>query len=153
MRPILRAQTVTRSPGACPRATPRQTRGGGPAGAFDEAKGLAIVALITNSADVTAGPDGHQVIANIEVLIPPDGPTGKQRTAWTSGRYTWMRYVVNAALCDELYRERKYMIEPVFGHTRHNRGLTHFLRRGWSAVRSEWRFLMITHNLTKVHRH
>jgi len=96
-----------------------------------------------------------EVIANkhVQVLIPPDGKNGKQRKGWTGGRYTWMRYVLNSALGDELYRKRKHMIEPVFGHTRHNRGVTHFLRRGRSAVRTEWRLLMMTHNLTKLHRH
>jgi hypothetical protein len=45
------------------------------------------------------------------------------------------------------------MIEPVFGHTRLNRGVTRFLRRGRTAVRTEWRLLMMTHSLTKLHRH
>jgi hypothetical protein len=53
----------------------------------------------------------------------------------------------------DLYKQRKQMVEPVFGHTRHNRGVTRFLRRGRSAVRTEWRLLMATHNLTKLHRH
>jgi hypothetical protein len=35
-------------------------------------------------------------------------------------------------------------IEPVFGHTRHNRGVTRFLRRGRTAVRTEWRLLIMT---------
>ena len=45
------------------------------------------------------------------------------------------------------------MIEPVFGHTKHNRLITRFHRRGRAAVRTEWRLLMATHNLTKLHRH
>ena len=97
-----------------------------------------------------------EVIANkhIQVLIPPDGSgSGKQRAGWTGGRYTWMRYVLASELGHELYRKRKQMIEPVFGHTRHNRGVTRFLRRGRSAVRTEWRLLMATHNLAKLHRH
>jgi hypothetical protein len=97
-----------------------------------------------------------EVIANkhIQVLIPPDGSgSGKQRAGWTGGRYTWMRYVLASELGDQLYRKRKQMIEPVFGHTRHNRGVTRFHRRGRTAVRTEWRLLMATHNLTKLHRH
>jgi Transposase DDE domain len=96
-----------------------------------------------------------EVIANkhVQVLIPPDGPSGKRRKGWTGGRYTWMRYVLSSQPGDSLYRKRKHMIEPMFGHTRHNRGVTRFLRRGRSAVRTEWRLLMMTHNLTKVHRH
>ena len=36
---------------------------------------------------------------------------------------------------------------PLFAQTKHNRGVTRFLRRGRSAVRTEWRLLMTTHNL------
>jgi hypothetical protein len=97
-----------------------------------------------------------EVIANkhIQVLIPPDGSgSGKERAGWTGGRYSWMRYVLASTLGQQMYRKRMQTIEPVFGHTRHNRGVTRFLRRGRTAVRTEWRLLMATHNLTKLHRH
>jgi hypothetical protein len=97
-----------------------------------------------------------EVIADrhIQVLIPPDGgASGKQRPGWSGGRYTFMRYVLAAQLGEQLYRKRKHMIEPVFGHTKHNRAVTRFHRRGRTAVRTEWRLLMATHNLTKLHRH
>jgi hypothetical protein len=45
------------------------------------------------------------------------------------------------------------MIEPVFAHTKHNRLITRFHRKGRVAVRTEWRLLMATHNLTKLHRY
>jgi hypothetical protein len=91
---------------------------------------------------------------HVQVLIPPDGgASGKQRHGWTGGRYTFMRYVLASQVGEELYRKRKQMIEPVFGHTKHNRGVTRFHRRGRAAVRTEWRLLMATHNLTKLHRH
>jgi hypothetical protein len=41
----------------------------------------------------------------------------------------------------------------MFGHTPHNRGVTRFLGRGRTAVRTESRLLMMTHNLTKLHSH
>ena len=44
-------------------------------------------------------------------------------------------------------------IEPVFGHTKHNRKIYRFNYRGRSLVRTEWRLTMLTHNLTKLHRH
>ncbi|MGN6166797.1 MAG: transposase [Solirubrobacteraceae bacterium] len=97
-----------------------------------------------------------EVVANkhIQVLVPPDGSgSGKQRAGWTGGRYSWMRYVLASTLGEQLYRKRMQTIEPVFGHTRHNRGVTRFLRRGRTAVRTEWRLLMMTHNLTKLHSH
>ena len=97
-----------------------------------------------------------EVIADkdIQMLIPPDGGVnGKQRAGWTGGRYTWMRYVLASELGEQLYRKGEQMIEPVFGHTKHNRGITRFHRRGRTALRAEWRLLMMTHNLTKLHRH
>jgi hypothetical protein len=97
-----------------------------------------------------------EVIANkhIEVLIPPDrGGRTEPRPGWTGGRYSWMRTVLGTAHGKELYRRRIQMIEPVFAHTKHNRSITGFQRRGRTAVRTEWRLLMATHNLTKLHRH
>jgi transposase len=81
-----------------------------------------------------------EVIANkhIQVLIPPDGGvSGKQRRGWTGGRYTFMRRVLASEYGGALYRKRQHMIEPVFGHTKHNREITSFHRRGRTAVRTE----------------
>ena len=68
-----------------------------------------------------------EVTANrhVQVLIPPDGgASGKQRKGWTGRGYSWMRYVLNCEAGENLYRKRKHMVEPVFGHSRHNRGVT-----------------------------
>ena len=43
------------------------------------------------------------------------------------------------------------MIEPIFGHTKANRRIERFHRRGLDAVRSEWRLIAATHNLLKLH--
>jgi Transposase DDE domain len=97
-----------------------------------------------------------EAIANkhIPVLIPPDkGSRGTPRRGWVGGRYTWMRRVLATELGRFIYRKRKQTIEPLFGHTKHNRGVNRFHRRGRTAVRTEWRLLMATHNLTKLHRH
>ena len=50
-------------------------------------------------------------------------------------------------------RKRRQTVEPVFGHTKHNKGVTRFLRRGRVKVRTEWRLHMMTHNLTKLYNH
>jgi hypothetical protein len=52
-----------------------------------------------------------------------------------------------------LYLRRQGMVEPVLGQVKSNRGANRFLRRGRSAVPSEWRLLTATHNLLKLHRH
>ena len=97
-----------------------------------------------------------EVVANkhIQVLIPPDaGNRAGPRPGWTRGRPAWMRRVLQSESGQELYRKRKQMIEPVFAHTKYNRGIKQFHRRGLGAVRTEWRLLMATHNLAKLHRH
>ncbi len=64
-----------------------------------------------------------------------------------------MRWLLATDRGRELYRQRRQSIEPMFGHTKHNRQFTHFHRRGRAAVRMEWRLLMMTHNLTKLYTH
>jgi hypothetical protein len=90
----------------------------------------------------------------IQVLIRPDATKReKPRPGWTGGRYDWMRRVLGTERGRELYRKRKQTVEPVFGHTKHNRQFGRFQRRGRVAVRTEWRLIMMTHNLTKLHSH
>ena len=97
-----------------------------------------------------------EVVANkhIPVLIPPDkGSRGTPRPGWTGGRYEWMRRLLKTELGQQLYRKRAQTVEPLFGNTKHNNGVYRFHRRGRVKVRTEWRLLMMTHNLTKIHRH
>jgi transposase len=80
----------------------------------------------------------------------PDTPA---RRGWRGGRYEWMRRVLATELGERLYRKRSQTVEPMFGHTKHNRGMDRFQRRGRSAARTEWRLITATHNLTKLHSH
>ena len=86
----------------------------------------------------------------IQVLIRPDGDQRKgTRPGWNTGYYAFMRRVLETDLGGGLYRKRKTMIEPVFGHTKFNRRADRFQRRGRAAVRSEWRLITAAHNLLK----
>jgi len=88
------------------------------------------------------------------VLIPPDASKRKgARRGWEGGYYAFMRRVLAGDHGGALYRQRQPMIEPVFGHTKFNRGMNRFRRRGRAAVRTEWRLITATHNLLKLHRH
>jgi Transposase DDE domain len=92
--------------------------------------------------------------AGIEVLIPPDAGKRKgARPGWQGGRYEWMRRVLATDSGKCFYRKRSQTVEPMFGHTKHNPGMSRFHRRGRSAVRSEWRLIAATHNLMKLHSH
>ena len=97
-----------------------------------------------------------EVVTNkhIPVLVAPDkGTRGTPKRWLTSGRASWMRTVLATEHGHERYRKRKQTVEPLFGNTKHNSGFYRFHRRGRTKVRLEWRLLMMTHNLTKVHRH
>jgi len=97
-----------------------------------------------------------EVVAHehIPVLLAPDkGGRGTPRKTWTGGRYEWMRTVLNSEHGRQCYRKRRQTVEPLFGNTKHNKGVSRFLRRGRVKVRAEWRLQMMTHNLTKLHSH
>src|SRR5918994_4193717 len=80
------------------------------------------------------------VSRGIQVLIPPDsGLRTGARPGWDGGLYAFMRRVLSTDHAKALYRKRHATIEPVFGQMKFNRRLDRFLRRGRSAVRSEWR--------------
>lgn len=50
-----------------------------------------------------------------------------------------------------LYKRRQQMIEPVFAHWKHIRGITRVLKRGRAAVQAEIDLIATTHNLLKLH--
>jgi transposase len=97
-----------------------------------------------------------EVVAHkhIPVLVAPDkGTRGTPKRWLTSGRASWMRSLLATEHGQQRYRKRKQTVEPLFGNTKHNGGFYRFHRRGRTKVRLEWRLLMMTHNLTKIHRH
>jgi transposase len=90
----------------------------------------------------------------IPTLVAPDADRRKQpRPGRRGGLYDFARGVLATEWGAELYLRRQGSVEPVFGQIKANRGANRFLRRGRSAVRSEWRLLTATHNLLKLHRH
>jgi Transposase DDE domain len=117
---------------------------------------------VTETPEVVVADAGywHQVqmenIVNqgIQVLIPPDaGKRRGTRPGWDGGLYAFMRRVLATELGNGLYRKRQVSVEPVFAHTKFNRRIDRFQRRGRSACRSEWRLITATHNLLKLHSH
>jgi transposase len=88
----------------------------------------------------------------LTVLVPPDAHTRrKPLPGKRGGLYQRMRDRLAAPETAALYRRRMAMIEPIFGHTKANRRIERFQRRGLEGVRSEWRLIAATHNLQKLH--
>jgi hypothetical protein len=50
------------------------------------------------------------------------------------------------------YRRRQQIVEPVFAHIKHLRGITRVLRRGRAAVQAEIDLIATTHTLLKLYR-
>jgi transposase len=100
--------------------------------------------------------DAIEAIVNqgIQTLVAPDADKRKQpRPGRRGGLYDFTRRVLATDWGKELYLKRQGTVEPVFGQIKSNRAANRFLRRGRSAVRSEWRLLTATHNLLKLHQH
>jgi len=90
----------------------------------------------------------------IQGLVPPDASKRKgARPGWDRGLYAFMCRVLQTDRGRDLYQKRQAMIEPVFAQTKFIRRIDRFLRRGRSAVKSEWRLITATHNLLKLYRH
>jgi len=86
------------------------------------------------------------------VLVPPDAHARSEPLPGKrGGLYQRMRDRLASPENAALYRQRMTMIEPIFGHTKANRRIERFHRRGLDAVRSEWRLIAATHNLLKLH--
>jgi transposase len=99
--------------------------------------------------------DGPQIeelkARGLHVLVPPH----KRKNA---GRQTHPEvFEMQATMADEanqlIYRKRQQIVEPVFAHWKHIRGITRVLRRGKQAVQTEIDLIATTHNLLKLHRH
>jgi transposase len=86
------------------------------------------------------------------VAVDADSRAGP-RPDRSGGPYEFMRRALRTPAGADLYRRRKWMVEPIFADIKVNRGAGRFRRRGLAAVRSEWRLLTTTHNLLKLHRH
>lgn len=73
---------------------------------------------------------------------PPRGPEADR-----------VKKILNTPAGRRLYRQRAAMVEPVFAHTRHHRGIDRFARRGLNAAEHEWKLIAATHNLLKLYRY
>ena len=52
----------------------------------------------------------------------------------------------------ELYKQRSHLVETYFGHTKSNRRVTRFMRRGLAAVNAEWQLIATAHNIERLQR-
>jgi transposase len=72
----------------------------------------------------------------------PAGATAKER----------MAHKLRTHEGKKCYAQRKAIVEPVFGQSKHARGFRQFLLRGQRKVSGEWKLITLTHNLLKIWR-
>jgi transposase len=90
--------------------------------------------------------------AGVDVLVQPypfkPGRTRKSRDPVAAAMRARLSTPDGAAH----YRRRQQIVEPVFAHIKHLRGITRLLRRGRAAVQAEIDLIATTHNLLKLYR-
>ena len=146
---VVAAELITRSPD-----------GGQLAPMIDAARdelaaaGAAGPQVVLADAGYWSAPDIRQLTGHgLTVLVPPDAHTAtRPNRSRTGGLYDQMRERLDTEEGRRLYRRRQTAIEPIFGHTKHNRRLDCFRRRGLAACRAEWRLITATHNLLKLYK-
>src|SRR5919198_1979617 len=89
------------------------------------------------------------------VVIPTHDPHHKdrKRPPRQGPEADRINKILASAAGKRLYRRRAELVEPVFAHTKHTRGIDRFSRRGITAVKHEWRLIATTHNLLKLFRY
>jgi transposase len=89
------------------------------------------------------------------VVIPTSDPHNKQRKRQSrqGPEAERINRILATGAGRRLYRRRAELVEPVFAHTKHTRGITRFSRRGHKAAQAEWRLIAATHNLLKLFRY
>ena len=97
------------------------------------------------------------VIAELEaaghwLLIPPERLSDRPLppTATQNSVATAMRERLKTDHGKELYGQRGFIVEPVFGRTKQCRGFRAFALRGKRQVRGEWALICCGHNLLKL---
>lgn len=97
--------------------------------------------------------EAHQIDGYLACGRDKHGPASPPPPAGEgSGAKAAMRAKLASAAGQAVYRQRKAIVEPVFGQVKEARGFRRLQRRGLAQARSEWALLCTAHNLLKLWR-
>jgi transposase len=120
-------------------------------------KNLDQVGITDQISDVLADTgywDGDQIAGlkarGKRVLIPP--ALRQKRGHQTHPEVHAMQTAMAEPENQTAYKQRQQIVEPVYAHIKHHRGITRVLRRGKQAVQAEIDLIATTHNLLKLYR-
>jgi len=101
-----------------------------------------------SSVDLYVTPDsGKKTGVEPELLAAALAPTAEQPVIEA------MREKLKTEAGRAVYKQRKLIVEPVFGQVKEVRGFRRFSFRGLRKNQAEWALICLTHNLLKLFRH
>lgn len=98
---------------------------------------------------------GDAALRGTELLIAPDAMHrwANPKAGKPSAAVERMRERLREEPWRTLYKQRREIVEPVFGQIKETRGLRRFALRGLQKVKAEWQLICLTHNLLKLFRY
>ena len=109
-------------------------------------------AAVTNEAlsrvDLYVTPDSGKKTEQVAELTTESPPPTELELDVTAR----MREKVKTESGREIYKQRKMIVEPVFGQVKEVRGFRRFSFRGLQKNEAEWSLICLTHNLLKLFR-
>jgi transposase len=112
--------------------------------------GYFSAAAVTNEAlssvDLYVTPDSGKKTEAAELLAVAPASTEDQAVIEA------MREKLKTVAGREVYKQRKLIVEPVFGQVKEVRGFRRFSFRGLRKNQAEWALICLTHNLLKLFR-
>jgi transposase len=102
----------------------------------------------------------NESLSSVDLYVTPD--SGKKTEAETESDATvsaedqavieQMRAKLKTEAGRAVYKQRKLIVEPVFGQVKEARGFRRFSFRGLRKNQAEWALICLTHNLLKLFR-
>jgi IS5 family transposase len=113
--------------------------------------GYYSAAVVTNetlsTVDLYVTPDGGKKTEQEDLNSEPRPPTELEQNAQAR-----MREKLKTEEGRAIYKQRKMIVEPVFGQVKEVRGFRRFSFRGLEKNKAEWNLICLTHNLLKLFR-
>jgi transposase len=109
---------------------------------------MAVTSEALNSVDLYVTPDrGKKTEAEAELNSASPPPSDVDQDVIAR-----MREKLKTEPGRAVYKQRKMIVEPVFGQVKEVRGFRRFSFRGLQKNEAEWRLICLTHNLLKLFR-
>jgi hypothetical protein len=108
----------------------------------------AVTSEVISSVDLYVTPDRGKKTEQVEELTTESPPP----TELDQDVVARMREKLKTEIGRGVYKQRKMIVEPVFGQVKEVRGFRRFSFRGLQKNEAEWSLICLTHNLLKLFR-